>query len=86
VTRLGLIVALTCGGLSCAEDESPCQELLARCEMCTGEAQLAVCMARANDRDQVRCSLALDDIRENCGTDGGMSRDQSVVDALPVGK
>lgn len=82
--RAGLIVTLAMVLGSCAEDESPCQELLLRCEMCTDDAQLAVCMARANDRDQVRCSLALDDVRENCSTDGGTMRDRG-IDALPTG-
>lgn len=85
--RFALLIALLLG---CAEDESPCQELLQRCELCTEVAQLEVCAARAEDRDQVRCSLALADVRENCGTDGGVdggtgARDQG-IDALPVGR
>lgn len=70
--------------LACGEDESACEELLDRCERCFDPDLIAICEARRDDRDQVRCSLALDDVRAQCGTDAGMTTDARVVDALPA--
>ena len=71
--------------VSCSEDESTCEELLDRCEACFDPDLIAVCEARRKDRDQVRCSLALDDVRAACGTDAGLpSTDARVPDALPT--
>lgn len=67
--RVALLLALMIGG--CGEDDSACQTLLDLCLGCGMQADIEVCEARAKDRDQVQCSLALDDIRANC-TDAGM--------------
>lgn len=71
--------------LACGDDDSTCEELLERCETCFDPELIAVCEARRADRDQVRCSLALDDVRTMCGTDAGpMASDARVLDALPM--
>lgn len=67
--RAALLIALTCG--ACAEDDSACQTLLDLCTECTAPEQVEICDARAKDRDQVQCSLAIDDIRAAC-TDAGV--------------
>ena len=71
--------------LGCGSDDSVCEDLLVLCEGCVDPDLIAVCEARRDDRDQVRCSLALDDVRAECGADAGpTSRDARVVDALPM--
>lgn len=81
---IALLSLVAIFALACGSDESACEDLLQRCKTCFAPEQLAVCEARRADRDQVRCSLALDDVRELCGADAGpMTTDARVLDALP---
>lgn len=73
----GLVWVLLAGLSGCGDDDSACQDLLALCTQCTAPEQVEICEARARDRDQVQCSLVIDDIRAAC-TDAGMQ-------ALPRG-
>lgn len=65
---LALLFLVGLGG--CGDDDSACQALLDLCTECMADEQVAICEARAKDRDQVQCSLVLDDIRGAC-TDAG---------------
>ncbi|MGK0360012.1 MAG: hypothetical protein ACI9U2_002318 [Bradymonadia bacterium] len=86
---IALLSLVAIFALACGSDDSACEDLLERCETCFDPEQIAVCEARRADRDQVRCSLALDDVRALCGADAGpmttdaIASDARVVDALP---
>lgn len=76
--------------LSCVEDDSACNDLEKICEACVDADSVARCERLIKRRDQVDCSLALDELTLICVSEAGPpdvgSRDASLpVDALVSG-
>lgn len=81
--RLMLLSAtFTLALAACAEDESTCNKLETICAACEDAEAIANCETLLKRRDQVDCSLALDDLEMVCGGDGGATPPDASVDAL----
>ncbi|MEZ4465738.1 MAG: hypothetical protein R3F60_00060 [bacterium] len=77
--RLTLLVITTTLALAaCAEDESTCNELETICAACQDAESVMRCETLLKRRDQVDCSLALDDLRMICVGDGGLTVDAAL--------
>jgi hypothetical protein len=75
-----LAALLALSPLACKEEESACNEVEAVCAACADVEAQTTCEALLQRRDQVDCSLALEDLVLVCG-DGGLppeARDAAV--------
>lgn len=62
---MAALLALTT--LSCKEEESACAEVEAICALCDDAEALTTCQTLLRRRDQVDCSLAMEDLAAMCG-------------------